>query len=346
MHTTFKKLIFPIMALLIAILLVISALYVLQKSTESSGDWVDVDVKTNILSNHTHPIFNITNEGAVRQKSNLVFNHKKTMEGQELFSVEYKLDSYGRRITPSNQKQPPETHLIMLGCSYTFGHGLHANQTLPFYLQKNFKNAQAYNYGMQSYGTFHITRLIETIDLKKEVSQPKGMMIYQFLNFHLVRSTGLNYWSFISPYTPVYKLEDGRLNYVSLKEEESPLSTSLLKLFNKIPFLPSLWQVHQLVRDMTKDKLFYQTYAEAIVTIKDKYLESFPEGRFFMMIHPDEETPTYLSALLRSKNIEIIDFNFSLSRLPKYFIHPDYEPHPSALLNEKLAEELYKKLQR
>lgn len=344
MNESLKKVIFPTLAPIVVLLIIGSALNVLERSTGPSTPDVLIEDSIEIKSQHNSPIYLVSDKGAIRQKPNLVLNHKKTIDGEELFSVDYEIDSFGRRKTPQTGDQI-DSHLVMLGCSYTFGHGLKANETLPYYLGKAFKNSRAYNYGMQAYGTYHITRLIESIDLKKEVKESKGIMIYQFLNFHIVRSTGLHYWSSLFPYTPTYDSSDGELSYVGLKEDVDWITTNFLKAFKRVPFLPSLNQFHQMVRQTTHDREFYQTYALAIERMKNKYLESFPEGRFVMMIHPDEKLPNYLLGLLKEKGVEILRFDFSLTRVPQYFIHPEHEPHPSPLLNQELAEVIHDKLQ-
>lgn len=345
MNESLKKAIFPTLAIIVSLLIIGSALKVLERSTESPASTRSVEDIIEIKSQHEFPIYQVSKDGAIRQKPNLTYNHKKTIDENELFSIDYKMDSYGRRKTPNDNDQT-DSHLIVLGCSYTFGHGLKDNETLPYHLGRKFQKARPYNYGMQAYGTYHITRLIETIDLQKEIEEKKGIMIYQFLNFHIVRSSGLNYWSYLFPYTPIYELKGGELNYVALKKDEDWLTTNLLKMFRRVPFLPSLTPFHEMVSNSTHDRVFYQTYAHAIDKIKSRYLESFPEGRFVMMIHPDESLPNYLLGLLKDKGIEILNFDFSLTRDPQYFIHPDHEPHPSPLLNQQLAKIIYQKLNK
>lgn len=345
MNESLKKAFLVLLGLMIFSAVILSALRVLERSTESPDSKASIEEKIQIKSQHEPPFYTISADGAVRPKSNIVLNHKKSVDGDELFSVDYKTGSFGRRQTPKSDN-PVNSHLIMIGCSYTFGHGLKSDETLPYYLGQKFKNSKPYNYGMLAYGTYHITRLIESIDLRNEVEEEKGVMIYQFLNFHIVRSTGRHYWSYLFPYTPVYELNGEELNYVSLRKDRDKATTFFLKAFKRVPLLPSLTPFRQMVNNSTNNRTFYETYAQAIQNMKSEYLKSFPKGRFLMMVHPDESVPTYLQRILEDKGIEMLNFDFSLTDAPQYFIHPDYDAHPAPSLNQKLAESIHQKLNK
>ena len=61
--------------------------------------------------------------------------HQLRQGNRFIFNVEYRADQFGRRITPTSQTAAKK-FIALFGCSMTFGHGLHENETLPYYLGK------------------------------------------------------------------------------------------------------------------------------------------------------------------------------------------------------------------
>ena len=56
-------------------------------------------------------------------------------DGTLCYDAEYTSDAYGRRSV-AIRSENPEKHLLLFGCSFTFGEGLSDSDTLQYQLQK------------------------------------------------------------------------------------------------------------------------------------------------------------------------------------------------------------------
>ncbi len=104
-------------------------------------------------------------------------------------------------------------NIILLGCSYTYGHGLNKNQTFQYKLS-NLTNTNVFNYGIPSGGpreSLHLLRNKDFLDENLVINNTQinnvEYFIYTYISDHLTRLIyDLNY------YAPHFKItKEGKL---------------------------------------------------------------------------------------------------------------------------------------
>lgn len=125
------------------------------------------------------------------------------------YSVRYTIDSLGHRLTPSFVFDS-DFHLLCLGGSLTFGHGLNDEDTFPNHLAE-LADAKVWNLGVQGYAT---DQSLLQLQRALRVSTP-DLVILSYIPSHIERNACLPKWmdklsdSYRSK--PVFKLDNGNL---------------------------------------------------------------------------------------------------------------------------------------
>ena len=116
--------------------------------------------------------------------------HKKMVGGEVVFDVNYHFDGLYRRITPFQPQQAVERFVVFFGGSNTFGEGLTDEQAIPALVQREAQSFMVYNYAYMGYGPNQMLAKLESGSLPKEVREPRGIAIYQYLDVHIPRVIG------------------------------------------------------------------------------------------------------------------------------------------------------------
>ena len=105
------------------------------------------------------------------------------------FSVRYTIDASGNRVTPT--PAAPLGNVTMLGCSFTFGHGVADHQTFPHVLGKeHWPRYKVQNRGVMGWGTGHALVALEE-ELEKE--ELPSQVIFGWMGDHLTRGYSEQY---------------------------------------------------------------------------------------------------------------------------------------------------------
>jgi hypothetical protein len=132
-----------------------------------------------------------------------------THDVPEAFRVTYHIDDRGNRVTPDPARA--EREVLVLGCSWTFGHGVEDEQAWPYLLGLAWSEAKVHNGGAMAYGTAHAWLL-----LREELERaPPALVIYAFSHHHQRRNylrrswlRSVAEWGRLHPHV---ELEDGAL---------------------------------------------------------------------------------------------------------------------------------------
>jgi len=101
----------------------------------------------------------------------------------------------GSRKTHNRQLHTTKAPVLMIGDSYTHGFGLDDNKTIAWKLQKQLRNREVYNLGVNGYGTW---QTFLTLKQYEKVIQPHSYFIYGFITDHLNRTAVTPHWVNIS----------------------------------------------------------------------------------------------------------------------------------------------------
>jgi hypothetical protein len=239
-------------------------------------------------------------------------------------------------------KRNAKRHALFFGCSQVFGEGVNNDQTLPQLFQ-NFTNGyQAYNYGFPGYGPNTILRLLQKRDIEQEVFQRKGIafFVYPIGNHeYRVRLHSDSFRQYAGH--PYYEKKKEKIIYRGTLRDVQWFMYFLIKIYNKIP-IPETYR-HPFPRYPTaKDE---ELIADILCEVRDEYKKKFPEGSFFVLIHPlpinkaDKEKKEKVVNLLKKKGLKVIDLydlNQSASNRYDYTISR-LDGHANAKLNKIIA---------
>jgi hypothetical protein len=260
-----------------------------------------------------------------------------------LYDVVYEIDQKNRRITPFDRAEERKKHMIFFGCSFTYGEGLHANETYPAQMASRALEYRPYNYGFHGHSPAEMLATLESGQLLRDIKEEEGMLIYLYIDAHILRVAGpmsiATTWGKNRPYYVLGKDHapirngDFTTGRPVLSAIYNFLSKSKLLKLLKIDIPPKM-----SARDI-------ELTARLIERSAHLYRQQFPKGRFVVALHPDSyQYGTQLKAYLEKFHIETYDYRglFDAS-LPQYVIDPE-DIHPNALANKELVAQMVKDL--
>jgi len=258
--------------------------------------------------------------------------------------VVYTTDHKGRRSCP--EVKQAKKHALFFGCSFTWGHGMRDDQTMPYCFQDMAGGEyQSYNYGFIGWGAAEMHHFLRDGAALDDVRQKEGIAVYDFIGDHISRTTPrikedrrddlvfrLDKSGNLDGPFSVYDRKDlrawlrlfGDINGVLV--EASP---SVRFFVNRFPFGP-----------VSREE---RVKATAKVVIESKMLyDSRFKGEFYVVIYEkdylrDDEIRLFVS-MLRENGIHVI----AVPRMPNPAdenIHP-LDTHPSAARNRWVAGHL------
>jgi hypothetical protein len=110
-------------------------------------------------------------------------NSKTTVTIPKLeLSYDLVTDETGARISATTNRTYPDKPLItVVGCSFTWGHGVSGDETYARILEGEL-NTKVHNYGMGSYGT------VQSLEMLEKFGAGSSLIIYGFIDEHLRRN--------------------------------------------------------------------------------------------------------------------------------------------------------------
>ncbi len=113
-------------------------------------------------------------------------------EGKTIQSVIYTSDQFGRRTTPADKSESGETEfMLFLRSNNIFGERLNMiAETVPVQTASFLPNFTPYNYAFVAYGPNQMLSMLRTRDLKKEVKEPNGILVYSYSWYENERAVG------------------------------------------------------------------------------------------------------------------------------------------------------------
>ena len=254
----------------------------------------------------------------------------------------YSSDKFSRRIPDGVLSIPdyvssnnnPSKHAIFLGCSFTFGSGLHYTSTFPHIFETFNPDFKSYNYGYKAFAPNQISLLfsegVNTIN-HSTIEQHEGFALYTYIDAHLDRVHGHNFGSPI-----VYSNGDSLV--VTEKSFGEKLIMTYMNSSNTLNFF-NIYYSHP------NNELFYERFAELINYSANRYWDLFENSKFYVGIYPsmhaqNTEWIRYLDPDIILLNIKPpADFE---SNIDYYLIHPKADRHPNEFLNTYYVNEINK----
>lgn len=261
--------------------------------------------------------------------------------------IHYHLDDNYTRITPYEPSQNSQSHLVLDGCSFVFGEGVPTELTLKSILQLNWPQLSLYDFSFIG-GSPHLSLQFHDVARpKKFIKSKNGLYIYVFIPDQLARwhNSPLSL-SWRDGNAPIYKKSGDRFVYAH-KTKDLPnfeyyyllRQLGLAQLFAQIINSPLDYY------DFSDDQL--EAFADSIVDLKSRYIESFPNGLFGFLFHPlgnNHDLSMRITTILNKRGIKTFyphnDFlkAIEVDKFSAENYQIKYDGHPNEKMNRWLAE--------
>ncbi len=269
----------------------------------------------------------------------------KIAKNDTIYYANYETDSFHRRKVNGNSKKD-NNHLILFGCSYTFGDGIDNKNTFAQILKDSLKSEYSvYNYGVPGYGTQQMLTTIQYQNLNKEIPQKKGTVLYIYVPGIISRNIAAFSTFNWSKNYPCYKFEKAKLKYYSSAREAYPNRTRVfdfLHNFNTFRYL-------NFVRNFNYPKVndeYIELTGKILAESRKSYLKYFPDSRFatiiFPHLHNKDPNTEKLIENLKNKNIPVFDLSNFADTITDKTIKND--GHPSAYLHKAISNYIFSEI--
>jgi hypothetical protein len=268
-------------------------------------------------------------------KAGSVLTSCKTIELDTIYCVQYVVDDNGRRQMPLSDSAT--AHLMLFGCSYTYGEGVNNIETFAYQLGLAMPTYQVYNYAYSGYGPQQMLAELQFGNIANEVPQPHGYLIYILLPEHISRAAGAPYylqgWGSSSPH---YALQDDSLVYYANHKAWRPYYVAYQRFLgwsgigSIVSTVPNAYSGEEV--DLT---------VAILKEAQKKYLDLYPDGHFVVALPPvisAEESFVQIANALTKAGLSVWDFHSEFDL--QYPLAISGDGHPSAGGHQRLAKAL------
>ncbi|MHB9155202.1 MAG: hypothetical protein ACYC5N_05840 [Endomicrobiales bacterium] len=332
MNNRIKRILFPVLALLLGVALALGVFMAGERGFKAVNEHrKPVAVQS---GGYTHEFFVDDALLGYKPKPDTRATSKKQVNGKTIYDVVYSIDRYGRRITPF-AVPGGQGCLLFFGCSLAFGEGVNDDETLPFYLSQLLPGYTPYNYGCSGYGPQSMLAKLEDNGLAGEVQGKRAVLLYLFIDDHVNRATGSAFivgnWGDKMPcYVPG---ENDTLVRKGSFRSERKLSTSLFKAANKTEF--GAYLLNRSNTPSLKDEHIRLT-CRIIEEAYRNFKKTFSDGDFYVVFYPGAFRAEKMMPCLEKAGVPYLDYHDR-----EKFFGPEYhlpeDGHPTARAYRELA---------
>lgn len=232
------------------------------------------------------------------------FSHKPNSSGIHQtsdFRATYTIDANQGRVVETPVQ--PKAKLLLLGGSYTFGHGVNDDDCFASLVAENFPEVEVVNRGVMGWGT---SQSMLALDEALAGSDPPDVVIYSMIPHHVNRNyirrswvESISTWSHRHPH---FELVDGKITNLGLVSLEKSI--------------PDSTEVR--VKELELTSAYLIAMAEACADRQIGFAVSLlPEGKW---------PPSVIETLVRSE-VPMLDLSELAVEGFAYDIHPNPDDH-------------------
>ena len=259
-------------------------------------------------------------------------------KSRRVYQVSCTFDEFGRRRTPDDPEDRPVAHAIFMGNSCVFGENVADDQTLPSHFAAQTTGFAVYNYGFIGWGPQQMLALLQSGQLRAQVPQRSGLLLYGLLPDHVRRVNGSYTATAWGGRFPRYVLRDGDPVHAGSFADSQPRR---IAWFNLLRSSPALDYVARRIDDAwgyTPSR--WRMLLEVVRRSKVEYERRF-DGSFVVFIWPfGGRHAIALADSLTSRGIRVLDLAAIGVPSPQPNQLVPYDAHPAGAYYATVAEAL------
>lgn len=264
-----------------------------------------------------------------------VLSERLGVEGNVLFTMTVSTDANGHRITPVTNPDARDKFILFFSDSFIFGAGVNDDETLPARVGALAPAYMPYNYGVPGYGPQQMLIELQGNDIRSEVRQQSGALIYLFINDHIKRAIGaMNHYNSSARTYPYYRLDSN--DQLAQFSRVDPLQEMLYGILGNSLVLKTFNVDLPPIGDQE-----LRVTARIIQAARDEFKRKFNSEEFYVLLYPGRKSA--LIPYLEQAGIKYLDYAKLFPFTPAYRLFQD--GHPSPLAYQTLAEQIVKDLQ-
>ena len=263
--------------------------------------------------------------------------------GEKVYDVVYHVDDHLRRATPLVPEGPRERFALFFSDSFTFGEGVSDDQTTAYGVGVLAPRYRPLNYGFHGGGPSDMLSWLEEGSPRDEVDEPRGILIYTFIDDHVRRTIGtLRLVASWGRGMPCYEVTDaGAVVFRGTFERARPVRDFVFRRLASSALLGWLgfdWPLR--IGDAE-----IETTARVLARSKEVFDSRFPGSRFVVVLYPgaDSYGPRLLSDLERL-GVSTLDLSQLFDTAQAEYVLSTLDAHPSPLAHRKYAQALVERL--
>lgn len=271
-----------------------------------------------------------------------IVEYNQKIDGEEIYSLRATFDHIGRRVSGTHKKT--STGHVFLGGSYTFGSGLHDEQTLPW-LFSEFSGLDTYNYARSGFSPSNALLQLIRLDLAAQLpaQHQKIHVTYIYYPFQLRRiNPSLQWVGKNGPQNPVFQPTDTTLSYQGTFAQAFPVVSRAFYFLGGFHLAHYLPEIHWPLGFEGPQKMLCD-FVNSMATEARSRLQNRLAGFHFVNAwHNDVKSQRDLLENLGnclSESVDHIQISKNMS-MEEASIHFPKEIHPNENFNRQLAEKL------
>ncbi|MBI3769064.1 MAG: hypothetical protein HY271_11315 [Deltaproteobacteria bacterium] len=252
-----------------------------------------------------------------------------------IYEATYSFDEYRRRVVPADPQADYRRFLLFFGCSNTFGEGLQNDETLPYFVSRLLPDTHIYNYAFRGYGPQHMLARLESSDLRREVAEPVGAVVYVFPAYHLNRLIGGSATMSWVKNLPYYRLEGGEPVRDGFFETTRPVYSFLARTLGQSRLMQLLNIAWPPQTTRSQLELACAVFAKARRLLH----EQLGPVELTVVLHPNGG-PLDLASCLDPLGIRLLDYHDIFPKAPRNEMKIPMDGHTNARGNQTIAARL------
>lgn len=286
-----------------------------------------------------------------------LLRHSKKYKGKTIYDYQVTRSSLGFRTYPALPiRKSYSGHLILAGCSFTYGEGLKDEDTFGYRLQHDLTQYHVFNMGRPGGDVAKQLFMFKYHELKDRIPEKEGLMIYTIFSDHFDRlARGWKYLSWGQRNFPVFEKVNNEWVYDGILGDRFEFKwAQLMKRSGTEVWWLRLMSHFQPDYHTNSHEGIDEQMVSQLQALKAQYQRQYPKGRFVVSwfahaaVKNSSQAAKEFTARLRAADIEVWENPLDPARLKALGGHSklaiEHDGHPSALSNTEYGNFLKEKI--